>query len=169
MINNKKQYSVTLKRIKEFEEIKTQLEKEDIHPMLKEYQLKMIDSQIEDFNNEIVEYKALCEKRIQSIKLYNFDQFGELLIKSRIANGLTHAELGKRIGMPEQQVQRNESTNYMSVKYSTMTEIARALGIYVNSANIQIVEKKFEFSDEVIELVANAKPKLNACKSLFHF
>jgi HTH-type transcriptional regulator/antitoxin HipB len=49
------------------------------------------------------------------------------LIRARIASGLSQKELAKRLGMPEQQIQRYEAKEYESVSLARIAEIAKAL------------------------------------------
>ena len=49
------------------------------------------------------------------------------LIHARIASGLSQKELAERLGMPEQQIQRYEATDYESVSFARIMEIVEAL------------------------------------------
>jgi len=49
------------------------------------------------------------------------------LIRARIASGLTHKDLAKRLGMAEQQIQQYEAKDYESVSLARIAEIAKAL------------------------------------------
>jgi transcriptional regulator with XRE-family HTH domain len=170
MIRNQKQCNTTKKRIAEFETARNLIESDKtMDTLLKTLQLKMLDSQIDDFRHELVEYKALIEKRVQQLDFCHFDELPEVLIKSRIANGLTQAQLGERLGIPEQQVQRNESCSYSSTNYLKLVEVAQILGVRLKCARVQIVDPVYKFSSEVAEKVALAHPKLESSKSLFAF
>lgn len=58
---------------------------------------------------------------------------GVILIVARIANGLTQKDLAWRLGMKEQQVQRNEADRYRSVSVKTYTRIASLLGVQLTA------------------------------------
>jgi transcriptional regulator with XRE-family HTH domain len=51
----------------------------------------------------------------------------ELLIKKRIANEWTLAQLAERLGLHHQQIQRYESTDYATATFETMQRVAAAL------------------------------------------
>jgi transcriptional regulator with XRE-family HTH domain len=45
------------------------------------------------------------------------------LIRSRIAAGLSQKDLGERLGMKEQQIQRYEATDYSGASFSTLSAV----------------------------------------------
>jgi HTH-type transcriptional regulator/antitoxin HigA len=54
-----------------------------------------------------------------------------VLIEGRIAAGLTQRELGKRLDVPEQQIQRYEATLYAGVSLQRLQEVADVLGLEI--------------------------------------
>ena len=56
-----------------------------------------------------------------------------ILIKARIAQGLSQKELAERIGLKEQQIQRYEATDYASANLSRIKEVVSAFGVGINS------------------------------------
>ena len=62
-----------------------------------------------------------------------------LLIKARIAGGLTQRELADRMGLKEQQIQRYEATDYAAAKWSRIREVADVLSMELGGS-IQSVE-----------------------------
>ena len=53
------------------------------------------------------------------------------LIKARIVRNWTHKELGERLALPEQQIQRYEATLYKGVAMERVQEVADALELRV--------------------------------------
>ena len=51
-----------------------------------------------------------------------------VLIKARIAQGLSQKDLAERIGLKEQQIQRYEATDYASASLNRIKEVVSALG-----------------------------------------
>ena len=88
--------------------------------------------QIEDLEREISEYEDLKEGRLLSFGTDDLDSLGELLTKARIARGLTQAELGERLGMSQQQIQRYERDGWQKISLWRLAEAAGALGLDVN-------------------------------------
>ena len=52
-----------------------------------------------------------------------------ILIKARIAQGLSQKELADRIGLKEQQIQRYEATDYASANLARIKEVVNAFGV----------------------------------------
>ena len=88
-----------------------------------------MQSQIEELRGELEEYERLRGAAIRDLELGSLDELPLLLIRARVAQGLTQKELARRLGMKEQQIQRYESTNYKSASLRRVLEIARALAI----------------------------------------
>ena len=51
----------------------------------------------------------------------------EMLIKARIARGMTQRDLAARIGLKEQQIQRYEATDYASASLSRIMDVVAGL------------------------------------------
>jgi transcriptional regulator with XRE-family HTH domain len=77
----------------------------------------------------IAGYETLRAGGGLSLELSSLEDFGRALVKGRIARGWTQAELARALGMPKQQVQRYESTEYTSASLGRMTRVAAALGL----------------------------------------
>ena len=56
---------------------------------------------------------------------------GERLRQIRQKRGLSQRELAKRLGVPEQQVQRYEATLYAGASLQRLQEIAETLGLEI--------------------------------------
>ena len=52
-----------------------------------------------------------------------------VLIKARIAQGLSQKDLADRIGLKEQQIHRYEATDYTSASLARIKDVIRALGV----------------------------------------
>jgi HTH-type transcriptional regulator / antitoxin HigA len=66
---------------------------------------------------------------------------GVVLIIARIARGLSQAELGDRLAMREQQIQRYESERYRSISLHNFKRVAAVLGVDLQ-ATVQSEQKK---------------------------
>ena len=75
--------------------------------------------------------EALRDGRRGVIELTSLDELPRALIEGRIAAGFTQSDLAKRLGVPEQQVQRYEATDYASTSFSRLVEVANAVGIKI--------------------------------------
>jgi HTH-type transcriptional regulator / antitoxin HigA len=87
---------------------------------------------MEDIQHEISEYEDLKEGRMLSFEASSPDSLGELLIKARIARGLTQEQLATELGMTQQQIARYERDGYQKISLWRLAEIAEALKLGLN-------------------------------------
>ena len=57
----------------------------------------------------------------------------QALPQGRIAAGLSQKELAERLGLKEQQIQRDEATDDASASLTRICEVARSLGLKVKA------------------------------------
>ena len=88
-----------------------------------------VSSQLADLEAELREYEAVREGRFRMDELSVVADLPALLIKARIAQGLSQRELADRLGLKEQQIQRYEATDYATAKWSRIREVAGALSM----------------------------------------
>src|SRR5690242_10819735 len=103
MITNDRQYKIAKSQIENFRQsldslILASSTAQNIHPKLFEVQKNAIESQLGDLLSEINEYEDLKAGKIVITEVNNLKDLPLVLIKARIANGLTQAELAGRIG-----------------------------------------------------------------------
>ena len=89
------------------------------------------------------EQKALGEllKAYAEAKEGNFEplrarvgsDLGGILIVARVARGWSQKELGRRLFLPEQQIQRYEAERYRSISLGHLLRVFRALGVNVTA------------------------------------
>ena len=136
MIKNERQYRITRTQAERFartlEGLRSRPEGADgMHPMIAQSQVDAVSSQLADLETELREYEAIREGRFEVDALRVVADVPELLIKARIAQGLTQKELADRLGLKEQQIQRYEATDYATAKWSRIREVAGALSMGV--------------------------------------
>ena len=139
MIKNERQYRITRTQAERFartlEGLRGRPEGADgMHPMLAQAQVDAVSSQLADLEAELREYEAIREGRFEVEALRVVADLPELLIKARIAQGLTQRELADRLGLKEQQIQRYEATDYAAAKWSRIREVAGALSMELGAA-----------------------------------
>jgi transcriptional regulator with XRE-family HTH domain len=88
---------------------------------------KAVESQLTDLRGQLVEYDALREGREPVGELATVDDLPRLLVRARIARGMSQRVLAERLGLKEQQIQRYESTDYASASLSRLREVAAAV------------------------------------------
>jgi HTH-type transcriptional regulator / antitoxin HipB len=136
MILNERQYGITKTKIKEFEQAKAKLSDrpklETLNEQLRrKAHLDALNSQLEEFNEEVKEYEELKTGQIKSLTLNSFEELPEALIKARIIRGYTQEQFAEILQVHQQQVQRDETNKYASASFTKILGIQKALNIEV--------------------------------------
>lgn len=133
MIKNERQLKITKKKLREFESVLSDLNKD--YRSRRDLKLKMqIDALKSDtsiLKSEVKEFDNLKSGAIKIITAKSFHKLPEVIIKARIARSMTQKDLALSLGMKEQQIQRYENNNFASVSFSKMEKIVAALGITI--------------------------------------
>lgn len=142
MITNDRQYKIAKAQIENFRQSLDSLGLtsnaiKNIHPKLIEAQKSAIASQLNDLLSEVKEYEDLKAGKIAITEVNSLKDLPLALIKARIANGLTQADLADKLGIKMQQIQRYEAEKYDSASIKTLLKIAEYLNISIN-AEVQI-------------------------------
>jgi HTH-type transcriptional regulator/antitoxin HigA len=90
---------------------------------------------IDSLKKEIEEYDALKQEQTP-IKIASIQELPLALIKARIAMGMTQKELAEKMGVKEQQVQRDEANQYSSAGFQRIAAVAAALDINIQETHI---------------------------------
>ncbi|MCY4558104.1 MAG: helix-turn-helix transcriptional regulator [Chloroflexi bacterium] len=145
MIKNERQYRITRTQAERFtrtlEGLRSRPERADgVHPVIAQAQVDAVSSQLADLEAELREYEAVRDGRFEVEALREAVNLPELLIKARIAQGLTQKELADRLGLKEQQIQRYEATDYAAAKWSRIREVAGELSkeVYGSAQALEI-------------------------------
>jgi transcriptional regulator with XRE-family HTH domain len=130
MIKNEKQYQVTRSRLQDFGEALEQLmHNTDLEELQKRLHVNAIESQVESFKREMLEYEELKKGSVSIIPIDSIASIPEVLIQARISKGWTHAELADELELKAQQIQRYESSDYSAASLARIQEVATALDI----------------------------------------
>lgn len=139
MIKNERQYKITKSNIDNFKNTLSYMNNDEKPSPLLQLEKNAIKSQIVDLEKEMNEYNNL-KSSAAPIDLTIIEELPIALIKARISLGYSQKELGKLIGVHEQQIQRYESTDYETATITKIKKIARIF-------NMEI-EKIMPFSDQ---------------------
>ena len=137
MIKNERQYRITKAHAEKFllalRNIRADTDESyALHPRLRQLQEEALKSQLGDLEEELREYEDLKEGRFAFEKLEGISDLPKLLIRARIASGLTQRDLAGRLQLKEQQIQRYEASDYASASFTRIKEVVSALGIEVD-------------------------------------
>lgn len=137
MIKNERQYRITKAQLDRFRQgIDEMARNRDtlagVHPDIAKAQLEAMQSQYNDLRVELDEYEALQAGKHKVLDLQSFADLPSALVRARIAAGLSHNDLGKLIGIKEQQIQRYEDTGYAGASFERLQQVMDALGVHVS-------------------------------------
>jgi transcriptional regulator with XRE-family HTH domain len=135
MIKNERQYRITKAEAEKFErlvgELEAQTQTDDVHPAIKQAEIDGVRSQLADLRAELKEYDDLRSGKHLLLETVALEDLPRSLVKARIAAGLSQKDLGDRLKLKEQQVQRYEASDYSGASVSRLLEVAGALGLKV--------------------------------------
>lgn len=142
MITNEKQYRsarATVERLStELAEVSAA--QDGVHPVLRQAQVAGLKSQIDELIEYADQYEDLRSGRVIAFEAEGLHDLPDILIKARIARGMSQRELGQFIGVAEQQIQRYEAERYRSANLDRLAEIVSALDIQVREQALLRVE-----------------------------
>lgn len=130
MIKNERQYRITKAQADGLSRTLEGLSQraEGVHPLIAKAQEDALKSQIEELQGELRDYESLLSGRFEPDDLRAVAHLPTMLIRARIAQGLSQKDLAERLGLKEQQIQRYEATDYASASLTRIREVAGALG-----------------------------------------
>ena len=140
MIQNERQYKVTQTKLRALEIDLTQLDVPDpsLHPRQVLGRRNSLSLLISELRQEVLEYEQLKSGRVTEFRFNSIQDLPMVMIKARIAGGLTQKQLAEKIGVQEQQIQRYEANNYHTVGFDRLLAIALALNIEITQAVMEI-------------------------------
>ena len=114
MIVNERQYHGTLAAIRRFEQALEHNtgEGKQRNPRLYEIMREDIEEEIAILCAQVAEYEAFRSGKINQVTITSLNDLSDVLIRARIAAGLTQKGLAQLMGLKEQQIQRYEARWY---------------------------------------------------------
>ena len=112
MIANDRQYRISRAQIKKLQaavrgfDVKAVAKKAPSR-VLAEAELAAVKSELESLAAQVGEYEALASGDVTLLKAPSLQELPVLLIKARIAKGLSQRQLAEKMGLREQQIQRS--------------------------------------------------------------
>jgi Zn-dependent peptidase ImmA (M78 family)/transcriptional regulator with XRE-family HTH domain len=94
-------------------------------------ELRTVRSQITELEQQVADYEGLKTGAVAVGQVGSLDDLPRLLIRQRIANGLTQKDLAALLGMKEQQIQRYEADDWATASLKRLIEVADAVGLSV--------------------------------------
>lgn len=132
MIKNERQYRITKKQLARFESAVSGQSAAGDDDGLGSLCRDAVSAQVSDLASQIAEYEALRSGSATAGDFAGIDTLPTLLIRKRIALGMTQQDLAQRLGMKEQQIQRYEADDWATASLKRLTEVADAVGLTVD-------------------------------------
>jgi hypothetical protein len=138
MIMTDLQYEITQEWVGRFQEaldqVRLQLDEGDDNAQkLRRIYEAAFRSQRDTLQAQLAEYDELRSGRPITVRIDSFADLAKTLIKARIAAGLTQRDLAERLEVPEEEVQRDEETEYDEVCLTRLTDVAEVLGLTIGT------------------------------------
>ena len=137
MITNERQYRVTKSQLAKMRRSAEAFDLEEAETRVESRKLAMaeleaLESEVGVLSAQLSEYEALKSGVVSVLEAHSLDELPSILIRARIARGLTQKELADRLGMKEQQIQRYESEAYASSSFTRLREVSAALNLSIS-------------------------------------
>ena len=129
MIKNERQYRITKAQAEGFARTLEHLKQNPsmAHPLIAKAQEDAIRSQLSDLEDQLQEYESLKAGNFEPVQLNYIAELPNVLIKARIARGLSQRDLAEKLHVKEQQIQRYEATDYATASLARIREVASVL------------------------------------------
>lgn len=139
MIKNERQYKITRAQADRFSQALHQFEEgesnpEGLHPLLLKAREDALRSQLADLEHDLREYESLKAGEFKFDQLKTITELPSLLIRARIARGLSQRDLADHLGLKEQQIQRYEASDYAAASLTRIRNVVAALGVDVDDS-----------------------------------
>lgn len=153
MIANERQLQIARADVERFEAALTTEQVEGVDSGIAAAQREAISSQLDELRREIDSYLELRRGNVRTFEFHSLADLPDLLIKARIAAGMTQRDLAERLSLKEQQIQRYEAQGYQGASFARIVDVADAIGIDIPSP-LRLVEA--ESPDAVLKRAAVA-------------
>jgi DNA-binding XRE family transcriptional regulator len=98
-------------------------------PLAQDWLLAGVDRLLADVDAEIAEYTATAQAGPVTLEIAEVAILPLAFARARVAAGLTQKELAARLGVSEQQVQKDEAGAYARASVPRLTHVAAMLGM----------------------------------------
>jgi HTH-type transcriptional regulator / antitoxin HipB len=140
MIQNERQYKITQTKLRDLEQdlLAVEAPESELHPRKILARKNSLNILITELQQEITEYDRLKSGKVTKFPIDSLKDLPVVMIKARIAVGMTQKQLAEKIGVQEQQIQRYEANNYHAVGFDRLQEVMSALDVTVSKAIMQL-------------------------------
>ena len=169
MIKNEHQYQVTKSWVEKFStaiaSLRQNEEKKNKDPEGWQLLQDSYQSQMKSLEDEIAEYEALIahdpNQRVV-LKVNDFNQISDLLIKARIALNISQEELAYLCDRTEEQIQNYEDKDYQNASFIDFLAVSDALGIQMQDGNFLAQLNEF-YKERLTAMSRCANHSISCC------
>lgn len=136
MIKTERQYRITRSQVERFQHVLEELQARPTKvgdPLRRQFEMAAVEAQVRELTDQLVEYERLKAGDLEVGPLPSVEELPKVLIRARIAAGLTQRDLAERLGLAEQQVQRYEANDWRTASLDRLIHVAKALGLTSDS------------------------------------
>lgn len=135
MILSDRQFSVSQAELEKLRHsLATSQKSEGSEAWISDMHRDALREQIAEMELELAEYELLKSGQISLTETTSLAELPRVLIQARISQGLSQTDLAEKLNMKPQQVQRYESSSYMSASLARLIEIADALSVKISES-----------------------------------
>jgi HTH-type transcriptional regulator/antitoxin HigA len=131
MITNEKQYRSTRIIADRMRASLASADYSHLHPLFAAAQRSAIESQVAELEGDLSEYDQIKSGQVSRFEAEGLGDLPGILIRARIARGMSQKDLADFLGIKEQQIQRYEADKYRAASLERLMEVASALGVEV--------------------------------------
>ena len=136
MITNERQYRITKSQLAKMRQSAEAFDLKEAETRvgskrLAKAELEALESEVEVLSAQLMEFEALKSGTVSVLEARSLDELPSILIRARIARGLTQKNLADRVGLKEQQIQRYESEGYASTSFARLKKVSAALNLTI--------------------------------------
>jgi transcriptional regulator with XRE-family HTH domain len=167
MIKNESEYKYSQEWAEKFKRSISALDKDEegkrnnLHKW--ESNRSVLRYHLEELEREIAEYERLihcdCREPIE-IKVNNFNQLPDVLIKARMAAKISYEELAEIIGIDSEKIKQFEENGYQYASFLELVEVSTALGVEFKIAVMQVDFEEVEIGRKIAAKRQNRKEKM---------
>src|SRR6266446_5762131 len=127
MITNERQYKITKAALGKLNESIKGFDLERARAAignrkLAQARLDALESEREALSDQIKEYETLKSGAVEHFRTESLEEFPSILVRARIAKGMSQRQLAERLGVKEQQIQRYEAEKYATASLRRIIE-----------------------------------------------
>ena len=132
MILSDQEYEFSLVQLGKFKDAVAEAEKRTTdRPWFHDAEVNGMKSLISDLEKDTLHYPLLKSGEKIPQKVHSFESLPTALIETRIASGLSQADLAEQMGVTVREVQRLEDSEYTQADLGTIIRVANMLGVLV--------------------------------------